>query len=184
MRIVAGRHKGRRIEAPSGRDTRPTADRVRQALFDILAHSPLVDLEDARVVDAFAGSGALGLEALSRGAAHCTFMEKDHKAVLCLQANIKALGAEGETALLRLDATRPPAAPEPCTLAFLDPPYRKGLVAPCLAALAAGGWLADGALAVVEVGEDEAVEPPPGFHAVDERERGAARLVFLVYHRP
>jgi 16S rRNA (guanine966-N2)-methyltransferase len=184
MRIVAGSLKGRRIEAPAGRDTRPTADRVRQALFDILVHSPLVELEGARVVDAFAGSGALGLEALSRGAAHCTFLEKDFKAAACIQANIKALGVEGETALLRLDATRPPAAPASCTLVFLDPPYRKGLVSPCLEALAARGWLADGALAVVEVGDDETVVPPPGFETADERGRGAAKLVFLVYRRP
>lgn len=181
MRIVAGSLKGRRIEAPAGQGTRPTADRVRQALFDILVHSPLVDLGGARVVDAFAGSGALGLEALSRGATHCTFMEKDFKAAACVQANIKALGVEGETALLRLNATRPPAASAPCTLAFLDPPYRKGLVVPCLTALAEGGWLEDGALAVVEVGDDETIAPPPGFTLADERERGAARLIFLVY---
>lgn len=181
MRIVAGSLKGRRIEAPAGRDTRPTADRVRQALFDILTHSDLVELDGARVVDAFAGSGALGLEALSRGAGHCTFLELAAQPLAAIHANIKALKLEAETKVVRADAAKPPAAPHACTLAFLDPPYRKGLVAPCLEGLAARGWLAPGALVVVETGDDEALEPPPGFTLADERGRGAARLVFLVW---
>lgn len=184
MRIVAGLHKGRRLEAPSGRDTRPTADRVRQALFDILAHSDLVDLEDARVVDAFAGSGALGLEALSRGASHVCFLELAAQPLATIYANVKALKVEDQAKVIRADAAKPPAAPHACTLAFLDPPYHSGLAAPCLEGLAAKGWLEDGALAVVEVATDEAFTPPAGFDAVDERPRGAARLVFVVYRRP
>lgn len=182
MRIVAGLHKGRRLEAPTGRDTRPTADRVRQALFDILMHSDLVEMEGARVVDAFAGSGALGLEALSRGAAHASFLELAAQPLAAIYANVKALKVEGEAKVLRADAAKPPAAPHACTLAFLDPPYHSGLAVPCLEGLAAKGWLADGALVVVEVAADEAFAPPAGFDPVDERPRGAARLAFLVYN--
>jgi len=181
MRIVAGLHKGRRLEAPPGRTARPTADRVRQALFDILAHSPRVDLDGARVVDAFAGSGALGLEALSRGAAEVCFIENHPASVAAIAANIGALDQEDRARIIRADATRPPPAPFACTLAFLDPPYHSDLAAPCLEALAAKGWLAAEALVVVEVAADEAFTPPAGFEAVDERRHGAAKLVFLVF---
>ncbi|RAU22868.1 16S rRNA (guanine(966)-N(2))-methyltransferase RsmD [Paramagnetospirillum kuznetsovii] len=181
MRVIAGLHKGRRLEAPPGRIARPTADRVRQALFDILAHSDLVELDGAVVVDAFAGSGALGLEALSRGAAHASFLELDAQSLAAIYANIKALKEDGRTTVTRADAAKPPAATRSCTLAFLDPPYQSGLATPCLEGLAARGWLADQALAVVEVAVDEAFTPPQGFEVADERERGAARLVFLVW---
>ena len=177
MRLVAGRHKGRRLTAPPGRIARPTADRVRQALFDILAHTDLVELEGAVVVDAFAGSGALGLEALSRGAAHASFLELHAESLAAIFDNIKALKEEGRTKVIRADAARPPAAPAPCTLAF----YHSGLVEPCLNGLAAQGWLAAPALVVVEVAADEAVIAPAGFEAVDSRRHGAAKLVFIVY---
>lgn len=181
MRLVAGLHKGRRLTAPPGRIARPTADRVRQALFDILAHTDLVELEGAVVVDAFAGSGALGLEALSRGAGHASFLELHPESLAAIFDNIKALKEDGRTKVIRTDAARPPAAPAPCTLAFLDPPYHSGLVAPCLSGLAAKGWLAEEALVVVEVAADEDVTPPAGFQAVDQRRHGAAKLVFVVY---
>lgn len=181
MRIVGGSHKGRRLSAPDGRDTRPTADRAREALFNILAHSPLVDVDEALVVDAFAGSGALGLEALSRGAAHAWFIENHAGALTALKANVDDL-REGERAtILRADATKPPPAPQPCTLALLDAPYERGLSEPCLAALAARGWLAPDALAVVEVAAREAFVPPTGFTLVNERTYGAARLLFLTW---
>lgn len=181
MRLIAGLHKGRRLEAPPGRIARPTADRVRQALFDILAHTDLVDLDGAVVVDAFAGSGALGLEALSRGAAHASFLELDAQSLAAIYANIKALGEENRTKVIRIDATKPPMAPRRCTLAFLDPPYHSGLIEPCLEALAAKNWLADQALVVVEMAEAETLTPPAGFREVDQRDRGAAKLVFLVH---
>ena len=181
MRVVAGRYRGRRLAAPTGQGTRPTADRVRQTLFDILMHSDLVELEGARVVDAFAGSGALGLEALSRGASHACFLELAAQPLAAIYANIKALKAEAETKVVRADAAKPPAAPHACSLAFLDPPYHGDLVVPCLTGLAAQGWLEDGALVVVEVAADEDFTPPPGFAIADERPRAAARLVFLVY---
>jgi 16S rRNA (guanine966-N2)-methyltransferase len=181
MRIVAGRHKGRRLEAPPGLTARPTADRVRQPLFDILTHTDLVELDGAVVVDCFAGSGALGLEALSRGAAHASFLELHPQSLAAIYANIKALGEDGRTTVIRADAAKPPAASRPCTLAFLDPPYHSGLAVACLEGLSARNWLAEGALAVVEVAADETFVPPSGFTETDRRDRGAARLVFLVY---
>lgn len=183
MRIVGGSHKGRRLTAPDGRGTRPTSDRARESLFNILAHSPLVDLDGARVVDAFAGSGALGLEALSRGAAHAWFLERDHAALAAIRANVAELRVEGQTTILRADATKPPPAVQPCTLALVDAPYEKDLSAPCLAALAERGWLAPGALAMVEVAAREVLPVPEGFTVEDERTYGAARVVFMVYGR-
>lgn len=181
MRIVGGSHKGRRLSAPDGRGTRPTSDRARESLFNILAHSPLVDLDGARVVDAFAGSGALGLEALSRGAEHAWFLERDHAALAAIRANVAELRVEGQATILRVDATKPPPAVQPCTLALVDAPYEKDLSAPCLTALAERGWLAPGALAMVEVAAREVLPVPEGFTVEDERTYGAARVVFLSF---
>ena len=181
MRLVAGRHRGRRLEAPPGRDTRPTADRVRQALFDILAHSPHCDLEGASVVDAFAGSGALGLEALSRGAERVAFLETHPAALAAIRANVATLGEAARAHPLRADATRPGPAPWPSEIALLDPPYRGGLAGPCLSALAAAGWLCPRGLAVVELAADEAFDTPAGFTLVDRRRHGAAALLFLTW---
>lgn len=181
MRIVAGLHKGRRLEAPPGLTARPTADRVRQALFDILCHTDLVEMDGAVVVDCFAGSGALGLEALSRGAAHASFLELHPQSMAAIHANIKALGEEARAKVIRADAARPPPASRPCTLAFLDPPYHSGLAVPCLEGLAGRGWLAGNALVVVEIAADEDFPPPAGFEPIEQRDRGAARLVFLVW---
>lgn len=186
MRVVAGRHKGRRLVAPCGRDVRPTADRTRQALFNILEHGHFVrgggsPLRGARVLDAFAGTGAMGLEALSRGADHVTFMETARPALDALERNIMACREEDRAEILRVDATRPPSAREPCSLAFLDPPYNSGLAAPCLAALAVRGWLVAGALCTVELAAGEAFAVPDGFAISDERRYGAARIVLLRY---
>ncbi|PWC27860.1 16S rRNA (guanine(966)-N(2))-methyltransferase RsmD [Teichococcus aestuarii] len=182
MRIIAGRHRGRRLEAAPGATTRPTADRVRQALFDMLWHAPWAGraaVEEAAVLDAFAGTGALGLEALSRGAASACFIERDRVALGVLRANITACG-EGERArILPGDATRPPRAPAPCGLIFLDPPYAQDLVPRALAALGAAGWVAPGALVVAETGREEALPlegPLAGFTELATREHGAARL--------
>lgn len=180
MRIVAGSHRGRRLAAPPGRVARPTADRAREALFNILAHSPHVTLAGARVVDCFAGSGALGLEALSRGAAHACFLESHPGSLAACQANVETLGESARAKVIKADATRPPPAPAPCALALLDAPYHSGLSGPCLDGLARQGWLEEGALCVVEVAAKEAFAPPPGFTVVDERTYGAARLVFVV----
>ncbi|OIQ97172.1 ribosomal RNA small subunit methyltransferase D [mine drainage metagenome] len=180
MRIVAGRHRGRVLLAPPGATTRPTADRVREALFNILAHGETPPLRGARVLDAFAGSGALGFEALSRGAAHATFMEIDPAAYAVIHGNARKMTAEGEADILRADATRPPPARRPCDIVLMDPPYKSGLGQTALTALAAQGWIAPQALVVVEVAAAEAFASPlPDFVIADERRYGAARLVFL-----
>jgi 16S rRNA (guanine966-N2)-methyltransferase len=179
MRIVAGRFRGRVLAAPDGRNTRPTADRVRESLFNILAHGE-PSLVGAQVLDAFAGSGALGFEALSRGAAQVTFLETDPTASAVIVANARKLGADRQVKLLRVDATRPPKAPGPCTIVMMDPPYKSGLGEPALVALKAAGWIAPDALMVVEVAAGEGFAAPrPEWDIIDERTYGAARLVFL-----
>ena len=182
MRIVAGKHRGRRIAAPPGDAVRPTSERAREALFNILAHgrfAPAPIFEDARVLDVFAGTGAFGLEALSRGARFATFIEKDRAAREALAANIKALGESGRTRLLAVDATRPPRADGPYNVIFLDPPYRSGLAVPALEALAHTEWLSSDALVIVELAARSDFEPPAGFETLEERRYGAGRLMFL-----
>ena len=187
MRIIAGRHRGRRLLAPPGETVRPTSDRAREALFNILSHGELaaggIPFADAIVLDAFAGTGALGLEALSRGAAEAIFIEQDREVLAILHRNLAALGESGRSRVIPGDATRPPRARAGCAVAFVDPPYRSGLAAPALAALAAAGWFAAGALAVVELAAREPLAPPAGFEFIDERRYGAARLVFLRHSR-
>ena len=182
MRIIAGKHRGRPLRAPEGRSVRPTSDRAREALFDILAHGRFADrpvFQEARVLDAFAGTGAFGLEALSRGAAHATFIEKDRGVLAVLRGNIAALGEERNATVLATDALKPPPAVAPVSLAFLDPPYGEELAAPALAALAAARWFSPEALVIVEVAARQKLVPPPGFTLLEERRYGAARLVFL-----
>ena len=182
MRVIAGKHRGRKLAAPEGGEVRPTAARAREALFDILMHGRLSDgpaYEDAIVLDAFAGTGAFGLEALSRGARFVTFLENDRVARAVLKENIAALGETQHAAILSGDATRPPRATGPCSLAFLDPPYREDLAAPALVALGKAGWLAENALVIVELAAREDFEVPDGFALLDERRYGAARFVFL-----
>jgi 16S rRNA (guanine966-N2)-methyltransferase len=183
VRIVGGRHRGRRLAAPAGVAVRPTGDRAREALFDILSHGDFaaagIPFAEEAVLDAFAGTGALGLEALSRGAAQAFFIESDRDALAALRRNIAALGEEERAQVIAGDATRPPRARTPCALALLDPPYKSSLAAPALLALAAAGWLGPDALAVVEIAAREPFAPPPGFALRDERRYGAARLVFL-----
>jgi 16S rRNA (guanine966-N2)-methyltransferase len=183
MRIVGGRHRGRRLLAPPGRAVRPTSDRAREALFNILSHGDLaaggIPFAAAAVLDAFAGTGALGLEALSRGAAEAIFFERDRDALAGLRRNIEILGETARTRIVPGDATRPARGAVCCAVAFLDPPYGSGLAAPALAAFAAAGWLTSDALAVIETGAGEAVAPPPGFMPLDVRVYGAARLIIL-----
>ena len=184
MRIVAGLHRGRRLLAPQGQATRPTSDRLRQALFDMLWHAPWSPFAEGRaaagelrVLDAFAGTGALGLEALSRGAAHASFIERDRAALAALRANIAACREEARALVIAGDATRPPRATAPCALVFLDPPYGKGLVPLAAAALAEAGWIAPGAILCAEMGREEAAPDIPGFEPVAEpRSHGAATL--------
>jgi 16S rRNA (guanine966-N2)-methyltransferase len=183
MRIVGGRHRGRRLLAPPGEIVRPTSDRAREAMFNILSHGDLaadgIPFADVAVLDAFAGTGAFGLEALSRGAAEAVFIERDPDARAILRKNVEALSESGRTRIVAGDATRPPRATSACAVVFLDPPYRSNLAAPALMALAATGWFAPGALAIVEIAARDALTAPPEFTLCDERVYGAARLVFL-----
>jgi len=176
MRIVAGDWRGRALKAPSGNATRPTADRVRQALFDMLIHARwggLPVVRDAIVLDAFAGSGALGLEALSRGAAQATFMETDRSALAALRANIAACGAEDRSRVLAVDVLAAPLG-SACGLVFLDPPYGAALVPQAVARLRASGWIAAHTVVVAETGHAETL---PSLGALlAERAHGTARV--------
>lgn len=183
MRIVGGRFKGRAIAAPEGRDTRPTGDRAREAIFNILAHAPWsAGIEGRRVLDLFAGSGALGLEAMSRGAAFALFVETEAAARGTIRDNIEALGLFGATRIHRRDATdlglKPAGLGDPFDLVFLDPPYHKGLGEKALARLREGGWISDDALIVFECASDETPDVSV-FTVLDERAYGAAKVLFL-----
>jgi len=181
MRIVAGKHRGRRLVAPEGVAVRPTADRTREALFNILGQGRggPAPLEGARVLDAFAGTGALGLEALSRGAGTVAFMESQPSALAALERNIEALGERAHAKALRADVLRPPRAEAPAAIVLMDPPYNQGLAEPALTALAETGWIAADTIVVVELMAKEPFEAPPGFAVTDERKYGKARLVFV-----
>lgn len=181
LRLVAGRHRGRALAAPPDRATRPTGERVREAVFNILAHAGYGPDEgdavtDAVVVDAFAGTGALAFEALSRGAAEAWLFDSSAAALGFARKNAETLGETTRAHLLRADALKPPPARAQATLLFLDPPYRQGLVGPAIKALAAAGWLAPGCLVVAETAADEpAVD---GLALLDERRYGIARIGF------
>ncbi|WP_419731024.1 16S rRNA (guanine(966)-N(2))-methyltransferase RsmD [Lichenicola sp.] len=178
MRIVAGSFRGRGLAVPAGDVTRPTADRVRQATFDMLRHADWAEgALDGVVLDGFAGTGALGLEALSRGASRAVFIERDRAALMCVRANIEACRMQAQALVVPGDVTRPPAAREgwgAAGLVFLDPPYGAGLVAPALTALAAKGWVAPDALVVAEIAAEEPA--PTDQPLLAERRHGAARL--------
>ncbi len=180
MRIVAGKHRGRPIVAPPGRDIRPTSDRAREGLFNILEHGRIaVDLDGARVLDAFAGTGALGLEALSHGARHATFIENARTARRTLTQNIAACDETENATILDADATVPPPTDRAVDIAFLDPPYKAGLAEPALAMLERRGWFGDETLIVVETGANETLSPPEFLETLDRRKYGAAQIVFL-----
>jgi 16S rRNA (guanine966-N2)-methyltransferase len=184
MRIVAGRFKGRTLKAPADQALRPTSDKVRQAIFNILEHSEFASnftIADARVVDLFAGTGALGLEALSRGARYCLFVEESAEARALIRENIESLGLTGATKIWRRDAATLGVLDTlaPFDLAFLDPPYRKGLLAPALEGLASGGWLNANALVVAEAAEDETIPTIAGYELLDDRVYGDTRTAFL-----
>jgi 16S rRNA (guanine966-N2)-methyltransferase len=179
MRIIGGAWRGRGLAAPPGAATRPTAERVRQALFDRLLHAPWGGrpwLAAAHVLDGFAGTGALGLEALSRGAAQASFFETDRAALSALRTNIAACRAGDRCRVLAADATRPPPG-APCGLAFLDPPYGQGLAPRALAALREAGWLAAGAIVVIETGATEALADAG--EILSESVHGAARITII-----
>jgi 16S rRNA (guanine966-N2)-methyltransferase len=184
MRIVGGQFKGRAIRAPEGRNTRPTSDRARESIFNVLAHAAWAPpLQGARVIDAFAGSGALGLEAMSRGASFCLFVETDSAARGCIRDNIEAFQLFGATRIHRRSATD--LGPKPAglgalfDLVFMDPPYAYNLVPQALDQLVKGAWITPGALVVAETSADEEAPVAPGWQTLDERIYGAARISFL-----
>ena len=186
MRITGGRFRGHALSAPADARVRPTSDKVRQAVFNILAHNDFdvgFTLEGARVADLFAGTGALGIEALSRGAAYCLFVDDHAESRALIRENIEALDLTGVSKIWRRDATAlgpiNAGSGGPFDLVFLDPPYRKDLLAPALAALREGGWLAPNALLVAEQAADDGVPSTEGYHQLDERLYGETRVLFL-----
>ena len=181
MRIVGGQFRGRPLAVPGDDRVRPTSDRVREAVFNILSHGiPDFALAGAKVLDLFAGTGALGLEALSRGAAFCLFVEEEAEARALIRRNVEALGLTGVTKIFRRDATDlgPAGRNGGFALMFLDPPYGQGLAKRALAAAASGGWLAPGAIAVIEERKGAAVALPAGFVQLDRRAWGDTEVTF------
>lgn len=182
MRVIAGRFRGRALAAPADQGVRPTSDRVREAIFNILSHGIAdVSLPDARVIDLFAGTGALGIEALSRGAAYALFVDDSAAARALIRTNIENFGLTGVTKIWRRDAAElgPAGNIAPFDLAFLDPPYGKGFAALALASLAEGGWLKSGSLAVVEDAAGTNLPVPASFYRLDTRQWGDTEVTFL-----
>jgi 16S rRNA (guanine966-N2)-methyltransferase len=183
MRVVGGKHKGRRLAAPQSRDIRPTSDRTREALFNVLTHGGEPELEGARVLDLFAGTGALGIEALSRGGAFCLFVDQQPDARALIRRNIEELGLTGVSKVWRRDATRlgSPAQMPPFDFIFADPPYGKGLGEQALQGALADGWAHDEALFVLEEKASAEIGDIDGLRQVDKRTWGDTCVRF--YHR-
>jgi 16S rRNA (guanine966-N2)-methyltransferase len=184
MRIIGGKLSGRVIAAPAGRTTRPMLDRIRQALFNIVEHHEwghgIGDpLQGASVMDAFCGTGALAFEAISRGAERATLFEKDRNALRVVQDNADKLGLTGECRIIATDTLHPPKAAYECRLVFVAPPYRKGLIAPAIAALDKAGWIAPDALIVAETAKKEPLELPPNFTPILARGYADTMLHFV-----
>lgn len=184
MRIVGGQFRGRKLRPPEGRNVRPTSDRTREAVFNILAHGAAsVDFDGIHALDLFCGTGALGLEALSRGAAHCAFIDRDDRSLRLARSNSQGIADLKQAAFLKLDGGHlpppPRSLPGPADIAFLDPPYDQGLVPQALLGLAAKNWLKPGATVVAELSSKEELIIPAGFIPLDERNYGAAKVHFL-----
>lgn len=181
MRIIAGRFKGTALATPRSDATRPTSDRLRETIFNILAHGVGVDLDGVRVLDLFAGTGALGFEAVSRGARHVTFVEEAVEPRGLIRRNMETLGLNGVAKILRRDATKlgPAGTIEPFDLVFADPPYDKGMGELALASAREGGWLASGAICVLEERANAVIAIPQGFELIDQRSAGDSQVLFL-----
>lgn len=184
MRIVGGKHRGRPLIAPPGRALRPTSDRVRESVFNILTQGGEALggrnwAQDAYVLDGFAGTGAMGLEALSRGAAHVTLTDNQEIALQCCRENVEMLREEENVDVYFANCQKPRAASQPCSLIFLDPPYHLGLAVPALKALDDAGWIAANALITLEVDRTDETDIPPEYTLLDDRQYGKARVLFL-----
>lgn len=180
MRIVAGKFKGAAIVAPKSQSTRPTSDRLRETIFNILAHGLDVDLNGSRVLDLFAGSGALGFEAISRGARHCTFIEEGAEARGAIRRNMEALGLNGAAKIFRRDAARLGGAGtvEPFDIVFADPPYDKGLGEKAFLSAVQGNWVQPDAVCILEERASALIEMPEAFELLDERTAGDSQILF------
>jgi 16S rRNA (guanine966-N2)-methyltransferase len=186
MRITGGKFKARPLISPKDDSVRPTADKVRQAIFNLLQHHPFdfpFRLEGARIIDLFAGTGAMGIEALSRGARYCLFVDDSPLSRALIRQNVEALGLTGATKIWRRDAGRLGILDtlSPFDLAFLDPPYRKDLISPTLAGLKQGNWLASPALVVAEMEKGETLPPIEGYELIDRRAYGDTQVTMLNY---
>lgn len=187
MRIVGGQYRGKNLLSPEGTETRPTSDRAREAIFNILHHAKWRQrdlLENAAIMDVFAGTGAMGLEALSQGAAHGVFIEQSAAAARTCQSNIDAMKLGDRAILMRSDAVKlslRPTTLAPRSLVFLDPPYGKGLGGAALTQLAEKDWLEPGAICLLEMAKKQPEMPPPGFAQLDERSYGVALVRFLEF---
>lgn len=180
MRIIAGKHRSRQLLAPEGHAVRPTTDKMRERVFSMLMHGRYPALLNANVADLFAGTGALGLEALSRGASHVTFVEKSPSSIACLKKNIISLKEEDQTTLLQVSARALPEVANAFDFIFMDPPYHKGLVEPTLHSIMAQKWLDKEGVIVCECATDDQIEYPEGLIEIDERRQGQQRVVFLM----
>ena len=188
MRIIAGHFKGRRLHGPKGSEIRPTSDNMREAIFNVLTHGLTAwrgTLAGASIVDVFAGTGSLGLEALSRNAAHATFIDNAPASLAITKKNVTTLGIWPNVTILKFNATRlappPLAARAPCTLAFLDAPYNKELTQPALTSLKLNGWLAHDALVVIETAVNEILTLGSDYIFLEERTYGVAKVTFLKF---
>lgn len=185
MRIVGGKYRGKQLFVPKDKAIRPTSDRTREALFNILAHQGEYRTETgpmplgARVLDVFAGTGALGIEALSRGAEHVTFIDNNPGSLQIIKQNIRTIGAADKADILNRDGAHPGHCAKPYDLVLMDPPYKQNLVAPCLQALIDNQWITESSIIVVELGAKEKTDLPEALRLLDERKYGAARLLFL-----
>lgn len=189
LRIFAGKHRGRKLEVIDNKKLRPTAGRTREAIFNILNHGRFAGdgqrfLEGSKVVDLFCGSGALGFEALSHGAAHCVFIDIDQEHLSVVRGNAQHLGEEKNVTLIRSDSSSPPAAKFPCDLIFIDPPYHSNLIQAALKNLAARGWLRTGSVIVVEMDKRENLPEVQGFQPITERVYGRTRISLLEWATP
>lgn len=178
MRIIAGKFRSRKLLPPPP-TTRPTSDRARESIFNIINSLNDSKLDGALVLDAFAGSGALGLEALSRGATHVTFLEKNPQAICTLKENIAALGASSECSVILGDTTKPPKAPNPMQLVFLDPPYDQVIEESCIFTLYREGWINSETLIVLETSAKRVLSLPTTINLIDQRRYGVALISFL-----
>lgn len=181
MRIVAGKFRGKLLDTPKSDDIRPTADRVREALFSIIGSRLGTDLSGHRVLDLFAGTGAMGLEALSRGADTAVFVDTGIEARGLIRGHIERFGVGGQTRLLKRDATDPGPVErlKPATLVFVDPPYGEGLGEKAIAAALAGGWIEKGALIALEERKGVEITAPDGTEIIDRRDYGDTAVTLL-----